>query len=86
MVCTPAEAVRLLGTDVENGLSESEATARLARFGPNKITRRSGPPEWKRFLLQFHAPLVYILLGWRAQSRRFSANGWIPRSSSASCS
>ena len=30
------EAVRLLGTDVENGLSESEATARLARFGPNK--------------------------------------------------
>ena len=56
------EAVRLLGTDVENGLSESEATARLARFGPNKVTRRSGPPEWKRFLLQFHAPLVYILL------------------------
>ena len=56
------EAVRLLDTDVENGLSESEATARLARFGPNKITRRSGPPEWKRFLLQFHAPLVYILL------------------------
>ncbi|MGB7836477.1 MAG: HAD-IC family P-type ATPase, partial [Terrimicrobiaceae bacterium] len=56
------EAVRLLATDVENGLSESEATARLARFGPNKITRRNGPPEWKRFLLQFHAPLVYILL------------------------
>ena len=56
------EAVRLLGTDLENGLTESEATARLARFGPNKVTRRSGPPEWKRFLLQFHAPLVYILL------------------------
>ena len=55
------EAVRLLGTDLENGLSESEATARLARFGP-KVTRRSGPPEWKRFPLQFHAPLVYILL------------------------
>ena len=56
------EAVRLLATDVEHGRSESEATARLARFGPNKITWRSGPPEWKRFLLQFHAPLVYILL------------------------
>ena len=28
------EAVRLLGTDLENGLTESEATARLARFGP----------------------------------------------------
>ena len=56
------EAVRLLGTDVENGLSQAEATARLAKFGPNKVTRRSGPPEWKRFLLQFHAPLVYILL------------------------
>jgi cation-transporting P-type ATPase F len=56
------EAVRLLGTDLQNGLSESEATTRLARFGPNEVTRRSGPSQWKRFLLQFHAPLVYILL------------------------
>jgi hypothetical protein len=39
-----SEAVRLLGIDVENGLSESEAVARLARFGPKKVTRRSGPP------------------------------------------
>ena len=35
---------------------------RLLKFGPNVVTRRRGTPEWKRFLLQFHAPLVYILL------------------------
>jgi cation transport ATPase-like protein len=39
------EAVRLLGTDLENGLTESEATARLARFGPNKVTRRRRSPR-----------------------------------------
>ena len=58
----PGEAVRLLDTDVESGLSESEANVRLLKFGPNVVTRRRGTPEWKRFLLQFHAPLVYILL------------------------
>lgn len=58
----PGEAVRLLDTDVESGLSESEANVRLAKFGPNVVTRRRGTPKWKRFLLQFYAPLVYILL------------------------
>lgn len=56
------EALRLLETDIEKGLSTEEARSRLAKFGPNQITHRSSTPEWKRFLLQFHQSLIYILL------------------------
>ncbi len=58
-----AEAVRLLETDLAHGLSANEAQARLAKFGPNKVTRTTGTPAWKRLLLQFHQPLIYVLLG-----------------------
>ncbi len=58
-----AEAVAgLLGSDLHAGLSAREAAARMARDGPNLITTRKGQPAWLRFILQFHAPLVYILL------------------------
>ena len=48
-----AEAVELLDTDLDKGLSENEAKIRLAKYGPNRVTRRSGTPAWKRFLLNF---------------------------------
>ncbi|MBL8759055.1 MAG: cation-transporting P-type ATPase, partial [Phycisphaerae bacterium] len=51
-----------LGVNPIAGLSAAEAQARLDRHGPNTITARRGRPWWARFLLQFHAPLVYILL------------------------
>jgi len=57
-----ADAVRLLDTNLPNGLSETEARTRLAKCGPNTLTRRSGKPAWVRFLLQFHRPLIYILI------------------------
>jgi len=57
-----AEAVRLLNTDLLNGLTDEEARTRLAKYGPNQLTRRPGTPGWKRFLLQFHQPLIYILI------------------------
>ena len=57
-----AEAVELLDTDLDKGLSENEAKIRLAKYGPNRVTRRSGTPAWKRFLLQFHQPLIYMLI------------------------
>ena len=59
----PADDVlRLLGTDAEKGLDILELRARQARFGPNVIPAARGPGPWMRFLLQFHTPLVYILL------------------------
>lgn len=57
-----SEVARLLATDCRHGLSAGEVTRRQAKYGPNAVTARSGIPEWKRFLLQFHAPLVYILI------------------------
>ena len=56
------EVVLLLGTDLERGLDGHEASARLERFGPNVLPspRRHGP--LRRFISQFHNPLIYILL------------------------
>ncbi len=56
------EVCRLLKADLEHGLSTAEARHRHHEFGPNQVSARAGTPEWKRFLLQFHQPLVYILL------------------------
>jgi cation-transporting P-type ATPase F len=56
------EVSRLLGSDPRKGLDDAEVARRLAHFGPNSVTDRGGVPGWKRFLLQFHQPLIYILL------------------------
>uniref|UniRef100_A0A7C4LIV4 Cation-transporting P-type ATPase n=1 Tax=Schlesneria paludicola TaxID=360056 RepID=A0A7C4LIV4_9PLAN len=56
------EVLRLLRTDAEKGLDILEVRARQARFGPNAIPAATGPGPFMRFLLQFHTPLVYILL------------------------
>ncbi len=56
------EVLQLLGTDAEKGLDILELQARQARFGPNLIPAARGHGPWMRFLLQFHTPLVYILL------------------------
>lgn len=57
----PAVAAAL-GVDARLGLSDADAAERLKRYGPNVITPRRGTPAIVRFLLQFHAALVYILL------------------------
>ena len=45
------------------GLTESEARARLARYGPNRLPEPPRRGAWSRFLLQFHNILIYVLLG-----------------------
>ena len=57
-----SEVAGLLETDLVSGLSAAEAESRLKEYGPNKVTEKPGTPPWKRFLLQFHQPLIYILL------------------------
>jgi cation-transporting ATPase F len=56
------DVVRELASDVHTGLSTDEAAARLGQLGPNIITIRKGRPWWVQLLLQFHAPLVYIMI------------------------
>jgi len=51
-----------LNTDAKLGLSTKDATIRQQRYGMNNITEHKGTGPFKRFLIQFHQPLVYILL------------------------
>jgi magnesium-transporting ATPase (P-type) len=44
-----------------NGLSESEAAARLGEFGPNVLPHVPPPPWWQLGLRQFRSPLIYVL-------------------------
>jgi cation-transporting P-type ATPase F len=69
------EVSRLLQVDPACGLDPAEAAARQRQYGPNRVTRRTGTPPWKQFLLQFHHPLLYILLGAAAFTAFFK--GWV---------
>lgn len=54
--------VEILDSDAKRGLSAGEVAARQRHFGPNVLTTKRGPGPILRFALQFHAPLVYVLL------------------------
>jgi len=58
----PGDIVDHFGSDERFGLTASEAEEHLKRYGPNVITARRGKSPLVRFLLQFHNPLLYILL------------------------
>jgi hypothetical protein len=57
------EVVLLLETDESGGLTHAESASRLDRFGPNVLPRIGQRGPVRRFLLQFHHPLIYVLLG-----------------------
>lgn len=69
------EAVTLLDSDTEKGLGLFEVQARQERFGPNAIPAGGGRGPLLTFLLQFHQPLIYILLV--AAGITASLNEWI---------
>jgi Ca2+-transporting ATPase len=52
----------ILETSTDRGLDEAEVAARQRRFGANVLERRRGLGWLVRFALQFHSPLVYVLL------------------------
>jgi Ca2+-transporting ATPase len=60
---TDYEVADALGTDLERGLSSSEAAARLRDDGPNEIDSAPTIPTWREILSQFNDPLVYLLTG-----------------------
>lgn len=57
-----AEVAGDLETDLVAGLSRDEAIRRLERYGPNTLTARRKQSPLVRLALQFHQPLIYILL------------------------
>ncbi len=56
------EVVELLEGDAEKGLDLFRVKHLQETFGPNTITAKKGKRPWQRFLLQFHQPLIYILI------------------------
>lgn len=60
---TAADVAAAMEVDPDQGLPPEEAARRLAAHGPNELVGSDRAPAWKRFLAQFHDPLIYLLLG-----------------------
>jgi Ca2+-transporting ATPase len=56
------EVFQRLEADPQNGLAQKEIQKRQKEHGLNQVTPRKGKSPFIKFLLQFHQPLVYILL------------------------
>ncbi|HMQ16341.1 MAG TPA: cation-transporting P-type ATPase, partial [Phycisphaerae bacterium] len=56
------DVLSALSTDAHAGLTPDEVSIRRERHGLNVITQRRGHSALVRFLLQFNAALVYILV------------------------
>lgn len=52
-----------LDTNAHSGLTPDEVRLRLDIHGPNRLTPTRGVSLIKRLALQFHQPLIYVLLG-----------------------
>jgi P-type Ca2+ transporter type 2C len=53
---------RILGTEIEHGLTSAEAARRLAEEGPNELRSAAPVPTWRRLIAHFQDPLIYLLL------------------------
>ena len=57
-----SEVLTVLETDAERGLDAVEVVHRQKQFGSNSLSLQEATSPVRIFLLQFHQPLVYILL------------------------
>lgn len=51
-----------LGTNIDLGLSNKEAAARLLKYSENKILKKEKQSKWRILIGQFLDPIIYILL------------------------
>lgn len=56
------EVARALEVSTQEGLEPADVAARTARWGANRLPDEHRRPVWLRFLMQFHNPLIYVLL------------------------
>lgn len=56
-----AEVAASLNTDIDKGLSNSEAKERLEKFGPNKLKDKKQKSVIRIFFEQMKNPMIYIL-------------------------
>ena len=57
------ETKSLLDTDLEKGLSEEEAQARLLKYGPNKLEEKKKKSWIRIFFEQMNDPMIFVLFG-----------------------
>jgi cation-transporting P-type ATPase F len=72
------EVVQFLGVDLRAGLPAAEVKRRQEKYGPNRLTAQKRESELVRFLLQFHQPLLYLLLA--ASAISFYLGEWVDAS------
>ncbi len=58
-----SDVLSLLETDPEKGLTSEEASARLAKFGPNKLQEEKKKSWIRIFFEQMANPMIYVLFG-----------------------
>lgn len=56
------EVVKVMETDLEQGLTEREAQTRMEKYGKNELVKEGGTKAWQIFLSQFKDFLIYLLL------------------------
>lgn len=56
------EVLAALKVDAQRGLQETEAQARLAKYGRNELVAEKPVPGWRKFLAQFQNVLIILLL------------------------
>ena len=56
------EVIQSFTGNLESGLTAEEVASRYEIYGWNQLPIRPGKPAWLKFLLEFHQPLLYILL------------------------
>jgi Ca2+-transporting ATPase len=61
--CDIAEVEALLDTSASQGLSDTDAAERLARFGPNQLREKKGRSPVGQFFDQFKDFMIWVLMG-----------------------
>jgi Ca2+-transporting ATPase len=56
------DVLESLNSNATQGLTQAEAQARLAKYGPNELPQADPVPLWRKFLGQFKDPLTILLL------------------------
>ncbi|MFM6986582.1 MAG: cation-translocating P-type ATPase [Hydrogenophaga sp.] len=56
------QVLQRLQVDPAHGLNTHDVARRRAQHGPNRLPEPPRRPAWQRFALQFHNPLIHVLL------------------------
>ena len=56
------DVLKEFNSDSHTGLKESEISDRQQKYGKNVLTQKKGDGPIKRFFLQFHSSLLYVLI------------------------